>query len=332
MCVKSQMSRWFLAAATFSGLVLPTCVSAANPALFAVKAEPAPKALTRFEVKSEPMRIALDKVRMKSLVRGDEMGLELPNGEKHDVVFDRIEDHGGGIRSTVGYLKGHGHNYRVIVTSGPDGTFGSIRGLDRDYRIIPGIGGDLLVDMVEERKLIPPIDLGVDFRENPDIHDHAVHPEGKQAAQRAMVLAAGTSESGQNFATPTPQATVDLMFVYTPAVATHLGSNLVTRLYNLVTAANTAYADSEVAITMRMVTAMQVNYADGNCSDQGTALDAITPVSGGGGGVFSGVEARRAAVGADLVSFMRDGSPQWAQTWCRSCGMAPILAAAGWRG
>ena len=95
------------------------------------------------------------------------------------------------------------------------------------------------------------------------------------------------------------------MIVYTNGLATKLGANLMTRLNNLIAAANTAYADSQVQITLRLVNATMVNYTDTNGNS--TALDAITPTRPGFNAAFANIESIRDANGADLVALLRDG-------------------------
>ena len=260
---------------------------------------------SKFDIRSAATAVVLNRAALANLKKQDEFDFVLPNGTSHTIVFDRIEDHGGGIRSSVGYVKGLGTDYRVIMTTGPAGTFGSIRTPDTSYRVVPGLNGqDLLVDMTEEQKHIPFIDLGNDMRRVPEDVAGAVKTKGLPSTQTSTLDQ--TIVPGIALASPTPQATIDLMIVYTNGLAARLGSGLMTRLYNLVTAANTAYIDSEVAITLRLVNATMVNYTDLN--SDGVALDDVTPMFGGGGGVFSNIETIRTANGADLVAVLRTGS------------------------
>ena len=259
---------------------------------------------SNFDIKSQATPVTMSRATLGSLKRGAELDLSLPNGTRHLVVFDRIEDHGGAIRSSVGYLKAHGKDFRVIITTGPGGAFGSIRTPETVYRIVPGLEGhDLLVDMTEEHKHIPHIDLGNDARRVPDHLNPAAKNAEAAASQARFGKQAG--EPGIALATPTPQNTIDLMIVYTNGLGARLGPGLMTRLYNLVTAANTAYSDSEVAITLRLVNATMVNYTDANGDD--VALDDITP-GVGLAGVFANIENIRTANGADMVALLRTGA------------------------
>ncbi len=294
-------------------LVSLICLSSAfvfSETAFAAQSIFAPDASTtsknaprsKFDIKSKATSILLSRELMNDLKGNEEHEFVFPNETRHVVVFDRIEDHGGGIRSSVGYLKEHGKDYRVIITTGPGGAFGSIRTPETLYRIVPGLDGqDLLVDMTEEQKLIPYIDLGNDSRRAPP-----PEPSIKNGSEKNITTSVETKlpDSIVALAAPTPQATIDLMVVYTNGLAARLGSGLMTRLYNLVTAANTAYIDSEVAITLRLVNATMANYND--IDGNGTALDAITP-SGGVNAAFTNIEAIRTSVGADMVALLRAG-------------------------
>ena len=77
----------------------------------------------QFEIKSAPTPIMLNRAAMDDLKKNDEFEFVLPNATRHLIVFDRIEDHGGGMRSSVGYLKNLGKDFRTIITTGPGGTF-----------------------------------------------------------------------------------------------------------------------------------------------------------------------------------------------------------------
>ena len=274
---------------------------AANPAMAPVATGKISKQL--FNVKSAATPVNINRGALARLARQDEMDFTMPDGKTYAVVFDRLEDHGGGIHSSIGYLKAHGKDFRVIITAGPSGTFGSIRTPETTFEIFPGVTHDWIVDQTEEAKHAPPIDLRNDVR-RPPIVANAEKPA--QARATTLSAGAGNEQPIALLATPVPQTTIDIMIVYTNGLAARLGPALLTRLYNLVAAANTGFSDSEVAITMRLVNATMVNYSD--VSDDGVALDEITPAAGGGGGVFSNIEAIRTASGADLVSFLRSGS------------------------
>ncbi|MBL8524949.1 MAG: Ig-like domain repeat protein [Betaproteobacteria bacterium] len=249
------------------------------------------------------MPIALNRAAMARLANNDEMELTLPNGVREQIIFDRIEDHGGGIRSSIGYLKDKGKDYRVLITSGPNGSFGSIRTADTAYRILPGDGHDWLVDKMEESVFLPLPSREPDTIRMPANEDF---PGKKEMLDRINLSAKRMAEKIIAADTPADPARIDLMVVYTTGLANRLGPNLMTRLFNLVAATNMAYSDSQVQMTLRLVNATMVNYSD--ATSNSTALNAITPVSGGGVGVFANIESIRAGAGADLVALLRNGS------------------------
>jgi len=254
-------------------------------------------------VKSQAVPVRLNARALFELDYLDEVRLTLPSGATHTVVFELAQDHGGGVASWVGHLKEHGNASRVILTRGPGGAFGLIETPEGTFRIVPGGEHDWLVDMTQEQLHLPLPRLGNDMFVPPSA--------GKARAVDLAKATAAVAVPGRNSvtlgkATPAPQAIVDLMFVVTQGLANNLGNNLATRLNFLVTRANTAYADSEVAITLRLVHTTTVNYTDANADGQ--ALDAITPGQPGfDAAVFGGIEALRNSVGADLVALMRNG-------------------------
>ena len=240
---------------------------------------------------------------MLNLGPGEEVELNLPSGRRHPYVFELRQAHGDGIYSWIGKHKERGNHSRAIVTTGPGGSFAVFETPDGEYRLVPGENGnDVLIDMTAEAPFIPAINLGDDGLIPP------VSKNQRQAtfAPETMVRIPGVNSLAVPKATPVPQYVVDLMIVYTTGLAQNLGANLMTRLYFLVTRANTAYADSEVAITLRLVRAVQANYTDAP-GDQ-AALFAISPNRPEfDASAFHGIEAARASAGADLVAFLRNG-------------------------
>jgi hypothetical protein len=250
-----------------------------------------------------PAHVRFNAAQMLALGHLDEAEVTLPDGEKHPLIVELIQSHGDGIYSWVGAHRDAGRDYRTIVTTGPGGSFGVIEVPGRHFRVVPdGEGGDLLVDVDRELAHVPPIDLGHDFRFPP--RDKSISAD-TQATPEVLAAVEGDTILPVAKSAPTPQYVVDIMFVVTSGLSTRLGANLMTRLNFLVTRANTAYVDSEVAIQLRLATTVVVAYPDtGSDAD---ALNAITPVSGGGAGVFANVEAVRSQYGADVVAFLRSG-------------------------
>ena len=242
---------------------------------------------------------------MQDVRSGGEVDFTLPNAQHYSIIIELAESHGDGITSWTGYLKDHGKRYRVLITAGPDGTYARIETPTGDYRLAPGSGNDWLIDMVAEAPYLPDINLGDDgfIVRTEETALTSGKSRGEPSLQTAVT---GVNSVALSAATPSPQAVVDLMFVVTTGLANRLGGNLMTRLNFLVTTANDTFAQSEVAITMRLVYVAVVDYPD--TTSDSAALNAITPVSGGGVGVFSSIEALRNTFGADVVSFLRNGA------------------------
>lgn len=277
-----------------------TCVPLARAAANLLTPVEGASTRSTFDIRSKAQPVKLNRSAIAKLARQDEIDLTLTDAIPHTVVIDRTEDHGGGIRTIVGYLKNHGKDFRVVLTTGPAGSFGSIRTPAGMFQVIPGLDSDLIVDVAAEQALTGGINLGDDILRPPE--DHTAKP---RAVDGSLAKTGEDATRGTTLTTPTPQATMDLMIVYTKGLADRLGANLMTRLYNLVASANTAYADSEVAITLRLVNATMINYSD--TTTDNVALNAITPVSGGGTGVFANIESIRNVHGADFVALLRNG-------------------------
>ncbi|MBM3396992.1 MAG: hypothetical protein FJY37_20630, partial [Betaproteobacteria bacterium] len=109
---------------------------------------------------------------------------------------------------------------------------------------------------------------------------------------------------------------VDVLVVYPASFATDKGSvaQAEAAIDHLVALTNQAYRDSGVAMQIRKVGTQQVTLADS--VSNGSALDSLT----NGTGAFSTIRAKREALGADLVTFVR---PFWNQ-YHGSCGVAWI--------
>ncbi len=243
---------------------------------------------------------------MLALRHGDEVQLTLPNGVTHDYIFELAQRHGGDVASWVGRHKELGKEHRVIITNGPGGSYGILSTPGREYRLVPGGARDYLVDMTEEQARLPAIDLGTDFLFPPP-RPKGLRDEEPVNLPETTIAIPGVNTVGIGKVTPSPQHIVDLMIVYTNGLAANLGPNLATRLNFLVTRANTAYADSEVAITLRLVNTTMVTYSDAT-SDL-AALNAISPLSGSfNAGTFGSIESIRNSAGADLVALLRNGS------------------------
>ncbi len=257
---------------------------------------------------AKPKAVKLNAKALLAMRGGAEAELTLPDGAKHVVVADLVQDQGGGITSWVGHVKGAGNASRVIVTTGPGGSYGAFETPTGTYRLLPGGAHDWLVDMRGEAETVGR-EKGDDQRAP---RPSMMRKSSRMGSPTVIEAKAGTTTPYLGKSTPTPNAVIDVMVVYTQGLANDLGANLMTRLNFLVTRANTAYADSDIAITLRLVGTAMTPYSDTTSDD--TALKAITPVCTASlcGAAFDpsdfgGIESQRDANGADLVVLMRDG-------------------------
>ncbi len=216
--------------------------------------------------------------------------LTLPGRPSVPVIHDRVEIHPSGNRTWIGYLENFGTSFRVLITTGPDGTSGRIAMPGTEYLVNSQDGQTWLVDTKT---------AGMSHA-IPRSNDAIVPPAEARAIAAAKVSQAPVSAA----AAPTPQSTVDVMVVYTPSLLTQLGSGLQTRLDHLVAIANQAYIDSEVAIKIRLVHSAQVAYSD--TTDNNDALDDISGLYGNSiPPSLASVATWRNTYGADLVVLMR---------------------------
>ena len=88
--------------------------------------------------------IPVDKLNQMKL--GEKMVLSLPGGQ-FEVVYDNRFEHENGDVTWVGYLDGAGKGYRVIITSGQDGSLGQVVSPNGVYNIDLEGGRNWLVDI-----------------------------------------------------------------------------------------------------------------------------------------------------------------------------------------
>jgi len=238
--------------------------------------------------------VAVNVAGLFAMAQNAEAALTLPGKAAIAVVHDRVETHPSGNQTWIGYLRDYGTNYRVIITTGADGSSGRIALPGNEYWVTTDAGQTWLLDrQVGGLKRAPNL-----------VNDSIVPPpqalriaQSKVASQMPVI--------GETM--PTPQSTVDVMVVYTPSLVTQLGSGLQARLDQLISIANQAYIDSEVAIKLRLVHSAPVAYSDSTSND--TALYELSGSSGSGPvtipASLANVAGWRNTYGADLVVLMR---------------------------
>ena len=191
-----------------------------------------------------------------------------PDGRPIRLQYTGRIQHPDGNWTWVGRPAGSPAGAEAMLTFGDKAVFGTI----------PTSSGALQVTTLGGRTwLLQPNPLAAAADPVPTQAD-ALAPMPRGHATRPVAAAQPRAIAAQALApqaaTPSATATVDVVLGYTNGFATRLGgqSQAVTRLQYLVDLANQAYVDSQVAGRIRMVAAVQVNYAD-NTSNQATLFE-----------------------------------------------------------
>lgn len=237
---------------------------------------------------------------------GGTLHITAPSGEKLDFVYERHVEHPSGDWTWIGKLKNGTSSDEAILTFGERAAFGSIAqsGGKAPLKLTVRDGVAWLVET--DRSMIAGINNPATRPTGPDFLIPPKLASGSIGSQPEPVA----SSIGTAAAEATASTTVDVLLGYTSGFAAGLGgqSQAVTRLNNMVEAANQAYANSQVDARIRLVHAMQVNFADN--TDNGDALEKLTGYKSGTGTIpvdpaFTALRAARDQYGADLVSLVR---------------------------
>jgi hypothetical protein len=240
------------------------------------------------------------------LAPGSEVQLTLPNGSRHTYLFESLVPHGGGMTTWIARSPLTGTSERAIITVSEVGAWGWMKTAHGEWRIYPGDEADWLAASV-------PRDIAPTWGGSDAVV--AGDDDPADAPFKGVATFVPTPALPKAFAmpkaTPSPSARIDVMFLYTRDLASKLGAGLLPMLNNIVASANQAYADSEVAIVMRMVNATMVDV--GNDKSSSNVLSAMRnagtetglrtlfePLTWGAGSL-------RNTFGADYVALVRDG-------------------------
>lgn len=144
--------------------------------------------------------------------------------------------------------------------------------------------------------------------------DDSLQPTGEpQVVPRAAAPPPTSPDCAGNDATPEQLAAgyvQDLLVVYTPASRARYGRGaLESMVRNAVAAANQAYRNSGVAITLELVGLQEVEYAE-----NGKMKDALRDLQGRDDGALESVHGLRDRLGADIVTLLAEAPD--------SCGIA----------
>ena len=218
---------------------------------------------------------------------GESGELSLPDGRVYQIRAERSEEHPGGNRTWVGKFDDAGRTYVVVLTYGAAGVAGEIRTPDGPVLLTMDGNQAVLVDTAAAGWRLPEVIES----------DAMIQPPPRTAAAVAPV-----DLQRRLKAAPSPQTTIDVLIAYTPGMVTRAGSvaGALLRLDQLIATSNQAYIDSEVAITLRLVHAIQVGYQE--TDDNSAALSNLTA---GSGVLAAPATTLRDRYGADLVALVR---------------------------
>ncbi len=197
---------------------------------------------------------------------GETRSIPVNGGRTLSITGLRVLDGQDGARTWVGMHREDGGEYHVFITEYRGAIHGTLYAADTIYDLIGDArdGTVMLRDQKAAGFTLAP----------PTAQDYVDPPPLPPALAEAYKEAAGGTVT---FATPAPQSVIDLLVVYTEGMVTRFGNvaGVLARINNLVAQANTAYLNSDVAITLRLVATYRSNYSE--TTSDGVALDHITP-------------------------------------------------------
>ena len=252
------------------------------------------------------------------------MTLPGPNGEQIKIRYQRHEESPDGNWSWIGRVVGGDASREAIITFGEHAVFGSIPQANGPSLQLTTERGIAYLVQADASRLLRGVRAGGDAKV-PAAYG------ASSARETESLVASATQKIHANALGVSPKAftaanTVDLVAGYSNGLATRLGgpSVAVTKLVNLVAAANAALTNSNINGQIRLVNALQVNYADN--TDNGTTLDQLTGSNGTAPvtvpASLAPLRAARETYGADLVTLVRDFKSE-----NNGCGIAWLLGA-----
>ncbi|MGB5746012.1 MAG: M12 family metallo-peptidase, partial [Desulfobacterales bacterium] len=167
---------------------------------------------------------------------------------------------------------------RIILTLGDDHFFAKVVADDKTILFNPAEGDNQVVSYLVDQSLEVPL---IDDDVTPSFESQDPIP------------AALSADDGSR---------IDVMVLYTDGMASaHPGSQIETRIQNLIDQANAVFSNSNIDTRFNLVHSEEVNYPDDSLNGMDEALDDLTDNIG----VFDDVENLRTEYGADQVTLLR---------------------------
>ncbi|MBS7455572.1 FG-GAP-like repeat-containing protein [Coralloluteibacterium stylophorae] len=250
-----------------------------------------------------------------------------PDGQQLAIRYDRRSESADGNWSWIGHVESMDPRRKAVFTFGPTAVFGSIPRPDGSTLKLTTRAGATYVAVIDSARF-----------DTPAWGDDAVEASGF-AAQAADALALRTAEQAVAAATVAATAaeakTLDLVAGYSKSLADGLGGSAAgaTRLSFLVEMANQVLENTGVDGRIRLVKAIQVNYADDHAVDR--SFDDLTS---GTHSSLRPIRDARETYGGDLVSLVVKftansgicGLGNWRTTNGELSGGAYSTVADGW--
>ena len=231
----------------------------------------------------------------------------------------RVMPGSGVARTWAGMHRQDGGEYQVFITENEGAISGVIYTADAQFDVL--VAPNQNVGRVRDKKA-----AGIGRAMVP------VHPEMLPPLPTFKPIERNDAKAlAELKVLPAPQSVIDLMVAYTPGMTTRYGTEaaVVARINSLVAQTNTAYRNSEVAITLRLAGTPKVGYVD-TTSNQ-TALEDLTPSipefsrSAINPPSLAGLPAMRETLQADIVILLRPFN----STNHVNCGLAWTNGAVG---
>ncbi|MBN8888286.1 MAG: hypothetical protein J0I77_21415 [Rudaea sp.] len=234
--------------------------------------------------------VATNTASLQAMHAGDEAAIETPGGTSYVLTYERTETGYGGGKVWIGYVRGHGKDYPVLISTYAGQVDGSIATPGGKLRLRGSEDSAVLTDMqaAGEHPLVPTMD------------DIVLAPQVDASMKARSDADTDAAVASPSAAGPGNPAQIDVLILFSTQLQTQLGgySATIARLNTLVATANTVYANSGIYASLNMVYAQPVNYsyADKSVPDSTTlsSLQGDTTVA-----------ALRNQYGADAVLLVR---------------------------
>jgi peptidyl-Asp metalloendopeptidase len=248
------------------------------------------------------MPVNVDTHALFSQATGETQTIEVNGRRTLKLTALRVLDGHDGARTWVGMHRDGDSEHNVFVTEYRGAVYGTFYASDTVYDLIGDTqkGNTMLRDQKATGfTLAPPV--ANDFVDPPLPLLNALTQTQKSSASGEVIT----------YASPVPQSVIDLLIVYTEGMVVRFSSvsGVLARLNNLVAQSNTAYLNSDVAITLRLVATLRTSYSE--TTSDGVAVDEITPSIPAFNRVVTtpaalqGVASLRDSSQADLVMLVR---------------------------